>query len=156
MSSEFGQQASIQAPSGMSMVALKVELFGQLTIDGFNNLTNGIEGATDSFGRLVSLVLAGQGHEAETILAQQLVGQFSADIPFVAIHGQVGMFSQQLCANGQISRARRSQLEIQNQSTQTDQQTLKTLELTTMPLHLDPLAQQAATENWSAFNSWMP
>src|SRR4051812_10003566 len=30
------------------------------------------------------------------------------------------------------------------------QQTLKTLELTTMPLHLDPLAQQAATENWSA------
>src|SRR6266516_816355 len=30
------------------------------------------------------------------------------------------------------------------------QQTLKALELTTMPLHLDPLAQQAATENWSA------
>ncbi len=30
------------------------------------------------------------------------------------------------------------------------QQTLKTLALTTMPLHLDQLTQQAATENWSA------
>src|SRR5512139_3747226 len=30
------------------------------------------------------------------------------------------------------------------------QQTLKTLALTTMPLHLDQLAQQAAAENWSA------
>lgn len=29
------------------------------------------------------------------------------------------------------------------------QQTLKTLDLTTMPLHLDSLAQQAASENWS-------
>lgn len=30
------------------------------------------------------------------------------------------------------------------------QQTLKTLELTAMPAHLNQLAQQAATENWSA------
>ena len=30
------------------------------------------------------------------------------------------------------------------------QQTLKSLELTAMPVHLNQLAQQAATENWSA------
>ncbi len=30
------------------------------------------------------------------------------------------------------------------------QQNLRTLELTTITLHLDQVAQQAATENWSA------
>ena len=30
------------------------------------------------------------------------------------------------------------------------QHTLKALDLTTMPVHLDSLSQQAATENWSA------
>src|SRR5258706_3964741 len=53
---------------------------------------------------------------------QELVSQFSADIAFIPKDGQIGMFSQQFCANFQVSGTSGSQLKIQNQPSQTDQQ----------------------------------
>ena len=43
MSSQFGEQASTEAPKRMGMVELNVELLSQLTINGLNNLSNGIQ-----------------------------------------------------------------------------------------------------------------
>src|SRR5215813_3200048 len=102
MGGEFSQQAGTQAPKGMGMVDLKVELLGQLAVDGFDNLPDGIEGASDGFRGLIGLVGTRQRHEVETIVMQQLAGQFSTDIAFVTKDGQVGMLSQQLRADVQI------------------------------------------------------
>ena len=38
MGSQFGQQTGTQAAKGVSVIDLNVELFGQLSIDGLDNL----------------------------------------------------------------------------------------------------------------------
>ena len=50
MSSQFGQQTGTQAPKGMGVIDLDVELFSQLTIDGLDNLANRVKSAADGFG----------------------------------------------------------------------------------------------------------
>ena len=40
MGSEFGIEASAQAPEGMRMIDFNLELAGELCIHGFNHLTN--------------------------------------------------------------------------------------------------------------------
>ena len=40
--SQFGVEASTQAPEGVRMVDFNLELIGELCIHGFNHLTNGV------------------------------------------------------------------------------------------------------------------
>src|SRR5438034_4592728 len=122
MGGKFSQQTGTQAPKGMSVVDLNVELLGQLTVDGLDNLANGVERASDGLRRLVGLVAARQGHQVEAILAEQLTSQFSADVALVAKDGQIGMFGQQFSAHIKISRTGGSQLKIQDHPAQADQQ----------------------------------
>ena len=104
------------------MVDLKVELLGQLPIDGFNNLADGIEGVAQGFRGLAGLVAAGQGQEREPIMVEQLESQFSTDVALIAKDGQVGMFGQEFGPDRQVSGVGWCQLEIQDQPSQTDQQ----------------------------------
>src|SRR5258708_20672687 len=121
MSSQFGQQTGTQAPKGMGVIDLDVELFSQLTIDGLDNLADRVKSAADGFGGLVGLVAPGQGSELEEIVVEQLASHFSADVALVAKHGQVGILSQQFSTDGQVSSTSRGQLKIQNDPAQTDQ-----------------------------------
>jgi X-X-X-Leu-X-X-Gly heptad repeat protein len=43
------------------MIDLDVELFGQLTVDGLDDLTNGVKQLAERFGQLTLLIAAG-GH----------------------------------------------------------------------------------------------
>ena len=45
MGSQFGQHTSSQAPKGMRVIDVNVEVFDQLTVDGLDNLEDSIEGA---------------------------------------------------------------------------------------------------------------
>src|SRR5258706_2282474 len=122
MRGQFGQEPSTQAVKGMGVIQLKVELFGQLSIDSLDNLANSIESPLDGWRELVDLVATRQGEQLEPILTQQLVGQLSADIAFVAEDRQIGVLRQQFRTNVQVSHASWSQLEIQDQPAQADQQ----------------------------------
>src|SRR5258708_3055092 len=106
----------------MRVVDLNVELLSQLSVDGLDNLAHGIERTCDGWRRLVGLVAAGQGHQVQAILTQQMTRQFGADVALIAKDGQISMFSQQFSAHTQISSTGRSQLKIQDQTAQTDQQ----------------------------------
>src|SRR5262249_52797325 len=106
----------------MSMIELNVELLSQLTIDGFDNLADSVEGATEGLGQLAVLVAARQGEEFEPIVRQELLSQLSAHVAFVAKDGQIPMLRQQFRADGQVGSTGRSQFKIQNQTTQTNQQ----------------------------------
>src|SRR5229473_8001633 len=103
MSGQLGQQTGTQSPKGMGVIELNVELFGQLTIDGFNNLTHSVKSAREGFGQLVFLVATRQGCEFEAVLSQQLTGQFSADVAFVSEDSQILMLCQQFSADVQVS-----------------------------------------------------
>ena len=59
MSSQFGIETSDQPQKGMSVVLLKVELFGQLPIHRFNDLPNAVEQSAKLIGHLLFLVLSG-------------------------------------------------------------------------------------------------
>src|SRR5258708_37855373 len=96
---QFSQYPGPQVPKGMRVVDLNVELLSQLTIDGLDNLANGSERTCDVLQRLVGLVAAGQGHQMQAILMQQLTRQFGTDVAFVAKDGQIGMLGQQFSAN---------------------------------------------------------
>src|SRR5436305_8725458 len=104
----------------MRVVDLNVELLSQLTVDGLDNLAHGIERTRDSWRRLVGLVAAGQGHQVEVILTQQVTRQFGADVALIAKDGQISMVSQKFSAHTQISSTGRRQLKIQDQAGPTD------------------------------------
>src|SRR5260221_1023383 len=106
----------------MDVIELNVELLSQLTIDGLDNLTNSIERAANSLSGLVGLITTGQGPEFEAIIAQQLASQFGADVAFITEDCQIGVLCQQLSTDRQVSRTGRSQLKIQDQPAQADQQ----------------------------------
>ena len=50
MSGQLGQQSGAQPPKRVSMVELDLKLFGQLTVDGFHNLTSTVVQSAE-FGR---------------------------------------------------------------------------------------------------------
>src|SRR5258708_3963297 len=106
----------------MGMIELKVELLSQLSINRLDDLAYSIEGPLECLRELLKLVATRQGEQLEMIVEQQLLGYFSTDIAFVAKDRQVGMFDQHFSSNGQVSHTGRSQLEIQDQPAQTDQQ----------------------------------
>ena len=45
MSSQFGVKTSAQPPKSVGMVGFDVELLSELTVDGFNDLTDGVDQA---------------------------------------------------------------------------------------------------------------
>src|SRR5437016_3997183 len=106
----------------MGMIDLNVELLGQLTVDGLDDLADRIERASGGLRRLVGLVATRQGHQAESILSEELVSQISTDVAFVAKDGQIGMLGQQFSADVQVGCTGTCQFKIQDQPAQTDQQ----------------------------------
>jgi hypothetical protein len=63
MGREFGQQAGAESPEGMGMIELDVELFGQLAVDGLDDLAHCIEQTAVRLGQLTPLIAAGQGQQ---------------------------------------------------------------------------------------------
>src|SRR5262249_22964628 len=77
MSSQFGQQPHKQAGKGMGMFELNVELLGQLTVHGLDNLADSVEGTLECWRELLSLVATPQGQKFRPIMVQQLLGHLA-------------------------------------------------------------------------------
>lgn len=122
MGCELGEKPGAQPPKGMGVIDLNVELLDQLTIDGLDDLPDGIEGFPNGRWRLVGLVTSRQGHEFEAVVLEQLPRQIGADVALVAKDSQIGVFGQQFSTHRQIRGTGRSQFKIQNQPAQSDQQ----------------------------------
>jgi len=67
MCSQFGVEASTQAPKGMGMVDFNVELIGELCVHGFDHLPNGIEQTLRSTRQLLLLIAARNGFECNPV-----------------------------------------------------------------------------------------
>ena len=75
MGRQLGQKPGAQPPKGMGVIDLNVELFDQLSIDGLDDLPDGIEGVSDCRRRLIRLVTTRQSHQLEAIVLEQLPRQ---------------------------------------------------------------------------------
>jgi hypothetical protein len=80
MGGEFGQEPRTQAPHRVGMINLDVELFGQLAVDGLDDLANGIEQMADSRRQLTFLVAAGQGQQVDTMSSEQVSREWGTDV----------------------------------------------------------------------------
>ena len=83
---QFGVQSGTQAPEGVSVIGLNVELVGQLIVDRLNDLSHSVDRALDSARQLTFLVSAWQRLEADAVVPPQLGCPFGADVAFVANH----------------------------------------------------------------------
>ncbi len=67
MGRQLGVQPGTQAPETMRVVDLYAQLFGQLPVDGFDNLPTGIEQAGGLRWQLLLLVAFRNGQELQPI-----------------------------------------------------------------------------------------
>lgn len=122
MSRQFAVQAGTQAPKRMGIILLNCELPRQLTVDGFNQLTDGVMQMLESRGNLLLLVYTRDGAQQDAIFLPQFSRFLRADIAFVSQHLLIGMFAQQFKSGFQIGRVGWRQLKIKDQTAHRNQQ----------------------------------
>src|SRR5512147_2488749 len=71
---ELGVKPGAQSPEGMSTVGFDVELFGELAVDGLDNLAHGVVKLRECWWELL-LITSGQGEQANAVVLLQ-VGSF--------------------------------------------------------------------------------
>src|SRR6266487_7170313 len=86
MCSEFGVEASAQAPIGMSMIDFNLELFGELCIHRFNHLANRVVQTAQGAWQLLLLVASRKGCEVDPMLLPEVSCFFGTEIGFIAQH----------------------------------------------------------------------
>ena len=59
MSGELGVETGTETPEGMGMVSLDVKLFGQLSVDGLDDLAHAVEEAPHGLRQLPFLIASG-------------------------------------------------------------------------------------------------
>src|SRR6266487_6068570 len=86
MCSEFGVEASAQAPEGMGIIDFNVKLIGELRVHCFNHLTNRVVKTLDRARQALLLIAARNGFEVNSILLPYLSGFCGTEIGFIAQH----------------------------------------------------------------------
>ena len=83
MSSEFGVEASTQAPEGMRMIDFNLELAGELGIHGFNHLADRVVETVYVAWQLFVLILSRDRGELDAVVLPQVSSFFGTDISFI-------------------------------------------------------------------------
>jgi len=122
MSSQFRVQTGAQAPEGVSMVGLHVELFGQLSIHRLDNLPNSIDAFSYSHRQLPVLIGSRYSHQAYRVALLKSFSHRLANVPLVSHSVQVGVFLQQLISSLQIGDVSWDKFKIEYYPSQGDEQ----------------------------------
>src|SRR5512145_2551815 len=83
MRSEFGVEASTQAPEGVSMIDFDLELTGELSIHGLNHLTDRIVETAQVAWQLFVLILSRDRRELDAVVLPEESRFFGTDISFI-------------------------------------------------------------------------
>ncbi len=106
----------------MSVIDLDLEHLGKLMIDGFDHLSNAIQKSALFCGHLNFLIAAWQGHQPDAVVGEEFGGFIGADVSLITQNAQVGMFAKHFKTDFQIIDIGWGQFEIEDQSTQGDEQ----------------------------------
>ena len=102
MSSQFRNQAGTKSPKGVSVINFSMELFGQLSVDSFDDLSDTIKEFANRFRQLLLLVAARNGEQSQAVFAPETRNQVSTDESFVANHIQISMLDQHFFPNDPV------------------------------------------------------
>ena len=122
MCGQFGVEPGTQAPKGMSVIDLDLEQLRKLVIDDFDHLTNAIQKSA-LFNRYFDfLITARQSQQPDAVVGVELSSFGGADVSLITQNDQVSMLAKHFKAHFQIIDVGRRQLEIEDQSAQSDEQ----------------------------------
>src|SRR3990172_211034 len=122
MCSQFGVQPGTQAPEGMSVIDFNLKQLRKLMIDGLNHLSDGIQESALFYRHLHLLIAAWQGHQPDAVVSEEIGSFLRTDVSFIAQNAQIRMFAKHFKAYFQIIDVSRSQLKIEDQPAQGDEQ----------------------------------
>jgi len=96
------------------MVALNIELFTQLVIHRFDDLSGSVDCLAHRLWHLHPLVATRQTQQADAAQPAQLGLHLLADVGFVSQHRQVCVLQQQFLSHGQVAGVGGCQLKVEN------------------------------------------